>query len=274
MPLRLVAVDMDGSFLDDDMSYDRPRFARVHAALRERGIRFVVASGNQYVQLRSFFPGRDDIIYVAENGALIMEGSTELLATGFADGDVRALIDVAEGTPGVHAVVCGARAAYAAHSADSSFVADMRRYYHRMEMVASLHDVDDLVLKLALATPADDTVRIAEVLRQALDGIAVPVSSGHGSIDLIQPGVHKGSALARLGAALDIDPADMIAFGDGGNDVEMLRYVGCGVAMANAPEHVRAHADAVTASNNESGVLAFLERILADEDGQPAPAAG
>lgn len=54
--VKLVAVDMDGTFLDDGKNYNRARFQRQYAQLKARGIRFVVASGNQYYQLRSFFP--------------------------------------------------------------------------------------------------------------------------------------------------------------------------------------------------------------------------
>lgn len=50
--VRLIAVDMDGTFLDANSSYDRERFARLHGHLAERGVQFVVASGHQYWQLR------------------------------------------------------------------------------------------------------------------------------------------------------------------------------------------------------------------------------
>lgn len=266
MAVRLIAVDMDGTFLDDQMSYDRTRFARLHRVMRERGIRFVVASGNQYFQLRSFFPDRDPddcgVIYVAENGAFVTDGATEYYESAFPASAVTSALGALERTPAAEIVLCGKHAAYALLTADPAFLDIMRLYYHRLELVESLHGVDDQILKLALATPMSDTPRIVDELRRALDGIAVPVTSGHGFVDLIQPGVNKGSALARLAAALGIDRADMIAFGDGGNDIEMLEYVGCGVAMANAPDHVKAHADTVTASNNHSGVLTFIERAL------------
>ena len=54
---RLVATDMDGTFLNQFGEYDRERFARVLSAMAESDTRFVVASGNQYYQLRTFFEG-------------------------------------------------------------------------------------------------------------------------------------------------------------------------------------------------------------------------
>ncbi|WP_346401766.1 HAD hydrolase family protein, partial [Listeria monocytogenes] len=70
--IRAISVDMDGTFLDGNGEYDRARFEKIYAELMKRGIKFIVASGNQYYQLKSFFPGKDEeLFYVAENGAVI-----------------------------------------------------------------------------------------------------------------------------------------------------------------------------------------------------------
>ncbi len=54
MSIKLIAVDMDGTFLSDAKTYNRPRFLAQYQRMREQNIRFVVASGNQYYQLISF----------------------------------------------------------------------------------------------------------------------------------------------------------------------------------------------------------------------------
>ena len=74
MKIKLIAVDMDGTFLNENKQYDRERFQKQYHALKEKGIKFVVASGNQYYQLISFFPEiYRDISFVAENGALVYD---------------------------------------------------------------------------------------------------------------------------------------------------------------------------------------------------------
>lgn len=55
---------------------------------------------------------------------------------------------------------------------------------------------------------------------------------------------------------------DAVAFGDNFNDVDLLRAVGLGVAMGNAPQDVRRQADLVALSNDEEGVLRCLERLF------------
>lgn len=52
--IKLVAVDMDGTFLDDQMHYNRTIFRKIYNYFKENDIYFVVASGNQYYQLKSF----------------------------------------------------------------------------------------------------------------------------------------------------------------------------------------------------------------------------
>lgn len=54
MSIKLIAVDMDGTFLSDQKTYNRERFMAQYQQMKAQGIRFVVASGNQYYQLISF----------------------------------------------------------------------------------------------------------------------------------------------------------------------------------------------------------------------------
>ena len=77
-------------------------------------------------------------------------------------------------------------------------------------------------------------------------------------LDIAAPGVSKASGLAYVAEQLDLAPADVLAIGDGSNDVEMLEWAGRGVAMGNAPDAVKAIADAVTLSVDEDGAAVEL----------------
>ena len=100
------------------------------------------------------------------------------------------------------------------------------------------------------------------MFRDRLHGKVEPTTSGHGSIDLIVPGCHKASGLKRLVERWQISSEQCAAFGDGGNDIEMLKYCGHSYAMANAPDPVRLAAKHVCPSNEEDGVLVTLEKIF------------
>lgn len=77
-------------------------------------------------------------------------------------------------------------------------------------------------------------------------------------LELVPKDIDKAKSLTRLLTKINLTPADLIAFGDGYNDLSMLKLAGMGVAMENAAPEVRAEADYVTLSNEEDGVAAAL----------------
>jgi hydroxymethylpyrimidine pyrophosphatase-like HAD family hydrolase len=79
-------------------------------------------------------------------------------------------------------------------------------------------------------------------------------------MDLSPVGVSKASGLQRVADELGVSSADVLAIGDGRNDIEMLRWAGRGVAMAQAVEEVREAADAVTATVHDDGAAVEIER--------------
>ena len=80
-------------------------------------------------------------------------------------------------------------------------------------------------------------------------------------IEIGSPKINKGAAMEFVCNLLGITCEDVIAFGDGENDVEMLERAGLGVAMANADEHARKAANVQTTSHDEDGVAYFLNQL-------------
>ncbi len=76
---------------------------------------------------------------------------------------------------------------------------------------------------------------------------------------------HKGRALLRLAERLGLRPDQTMAFGDGLNDVTMLRAAGLGVAMGNACPEALAAANTVTADCDHDGVAAGIARFVFGE---------
>ncbi|WRS27531.1 Cof-type HAD-IIB family hydrolase [Oscillospiraceae bacterium MB08-C2-2] len=75
-------------------------------------------------------------------------------------------------------------------------------------------------------------------------------------------GVSKGTSVNFLCDYYGISPQEVMAIGDQGNDLSMLLAAGLGVAMGNAPDHIKEQADAVTASNEEDGIALAIERYI------------
>ncbi|GAA1952960.1 Cof-type HAD-IIB family hydrolase [Amycolatopsis minnesotensis] len=105
---------------------------------------------------------------------------------------------------------------------------------------------------------SDEMARAArEVLGEAVD---VTFSTGAGLIEVAAHGVTKATGLADVAERFGVAADETIAFGDMPNDIEMLRWAGHGVAMANAHPAVLDVADEITAPNGEDGVAQVLER--------------
>lgn len=81
-------------------------------------------------------------------------------------------------------------------------------------------------------------------------------------IEVMNRGVSKADAIAGLLERLHMEREDVIACGDGFNDVSMIRYAGLGVAMGNAQDAVKAEADVVTLTNDEDGLVPIIEKYL------------
>lgn len=266
--IRLIAVDMDGTLLDGDGHIPDALWPLLDE-LDGRDIIFAPASGRQLATLRrSFDHARDDVVYIAENGAYVVRGdaeiSTDAVDAGFAASVVLRVRSFADKGFDAGVVVCGKRSAYIERT-DASFLAESEKYYAKLEVVDDLLAVDDQILKLAIYDFGEAEKTTAPELED-LRATHQVVVSGHHWIDVMNAGVNKGVALQRLQAALGIDRSQTAAFGDYLNDLELLDAAVMSFAMSNAHPDVLARARYRAPSNVELGVLSTIRRLL---DGEP-----
>ena len=103
-------------------------------------------------------------------------------------------------------------------------------------------------------------------MRRDLEGKMNVFRSEPFFLELVPNGIDKARSLAVLLEELGMEREEMIAVGDGFNDLPMIRFAGLGVAMANAQEVVRQAADHITLSNEEDGVAAVVDRFFFGEE--------
>lgn len=265
--LRLIAVDMDGTLLDGDGRVPDalwPLLDRLH----ERGIRFAPASGRQLATLqRTFARHLDDIVFIAENGAYVVEGRSEISSDAMEPGFTAALVSrlraLADAGGDLGVVVCGKRSAYIERT-DPAFLDEARKYYAKLEAVDDLLRVEDQILKVAIYDFAD-AAATAPALEDLRATHQVVVSGAHW-IDVMNAGVDKGVALRRLQAATGITREQTAVFGDYLNDLEMMDAASLSFAMANAHPDVAARARYRAPSNLDHGVITTIDKLL---DGVP-----
>ncbi|XUA17988.1 Cof-type HAD-IIB family hydrolase [Citrobacter sp. OP27] len=263
MTVKVIVTDMDGTFLNDAKQYSRERFLTQFEQLKQRGIEFVVASGNQYYQLISFFPEiRDQISFVAENGALVYQHGQELFHGELTRHESQVVIGELLKDPQLNFVACGLESAYVSDKAPETFVKLMSKHYHRLKPVSDYQHIDDKIFKFSLNLPDSEIPQLIDALHVSLDGIMKPVTSGFGFVDLIIPGLHKANGISRLLKNWQLSPSDCVGIGDSGNDAEMLKLVKYSFAMANAADSIKAIARFQTDDNNHDGALNIIQAVL------------
>ena len=260
--IRLVAVDLDGSLLDDAKRI-HPSFWRLLDALEERGSLLCPASGRQYATLRRDF-GRDDLVYIAENGAYVAHHGREVSSDAIPWAEAAQAIDAtrraAVGGLDVGAVLCGKRSAYVERT-DEPFVEKVRAYYAELAIVDDLLAVRDDVLNFSVYDFRSAQTGAGPALAP-LDGpLRVLVSDEHW-VDVMSPTADKGHALEAVQRALGIGKDQTMAFGDYLNDLGMLAAATWSFAMDNAHPDGRAAARFVAPGNNANGVVRTVAASL------------
>lgn len=121
--------------------------------------------------------------------------------------------------------------------------------------------------KCMIVGEPEDLVPLEEKIRQEVGRKINVYRSEAFYLELVPKGIDKAASLARLLEKLSITPDEIVAVGDGYNDVSMIRYAGLGVAMANAQEPVKANANYVTPqTNDEDGVAWLVKKLLKEEE--------
>ncbi len=259
--IKLIATDMDGTLLDDDKQFDI-KFFRILKEIQERGIVFVVASGNQYFRLyQKFLPISDSIYYVGENGSYVAKGTKEIYVDAISKESVKKIHTIINGLDDIFPIFCGKKGAYILKEY-FHYQHEVKKYYCNYSFIDSYDEIDDEILKVAVLDEHHDINTLYEKVKPYIPSDVRLVTSGHEWMDFLKLGADKGKGLRYLQESLGIDKKDCIAFGDQMNDYEMFENVGYSYAMDNAVEPLKAIASEVIGNNNEQSVITKLEELL------------
>jgi Cof subfamily protein (haloacid dehalogenase superfamily) len=283
-PLRLVAIDMDGTLLK---SFDRvisPRTVRALVAAQQAGITVAIATGRRTNYTAPLLEGLDlraDMPLITSNGAVTRTLGGESL-------------DRIEMKASIARQLCGLLRGFGAlvftfdrPGRGELILEEMEQTHGRISLwVEANRNAIEVVKPLedALTDGADPiqgmvtgTVAQMRLAEQALK--ASPVAAHCEAVrteypardisilDLLPSGVSKGTALERLAARLGVDRKETMAIGDNWNDVDMLEWAGQAVLMGNAARELRTMAKMrgwkQAPPNEEDGVAHVLETAIA-----------
>ena len=122
--------------------------------------------------------------------------------------------------------------------------------------------IDFPLNKCLLTAEPDKAEKIEEELVSRFGDKVTIFRSEPYFVEIMPQNVHKATSLEKLLGVLNMDVRDLIACGDGYNDLTMIEYAGVGVAMANAQDIVKKHADYITLSNDEDGLVPVVDKFI------------
>ncbi len=253
--IKYIASDLDGTLLKSGAQCPDPAILEMILQLKEKGIRFIAASGRQYQNMyRMFRPIQDDISYIAENGSLCIHNH-QVISRGVIERSLALRIfDAAKKFPGCDYMVSCENIMYT-DSKNETFIHHLRHEIgYDVQLVDDLKQITDPYLKFAICD-FQGSERILSHFQKLFRSEIKVVTSGNIWIDFIAPNANKGSALSGLCRHFGFSAKDGIAFGDQQNDVEMLETAGISYAMIPCAPGVEKHAKRRTDS---------VERVLSE----------
>lgn len=263
--IKLVAADLDGTLLNDDKRIGDETAAAIRD-LAPRGIPFVIASARPPRSVRHIYQQLGlDTLQINYNGALIWDEPRRLAIDHrpLAGDLVLAMIRFARAIDPRVLVTCEILDRWHTDRLDNSYTTATGKLFQPDEIAPVETFCNRPITKLLLLGPPESmsTIRI-RILDRFSSQINL-VSTEPELLQIMEKDVSKASALRRLASRYGVSLENILAIGDGENDMEMLDECGVGVAVANAAQSLKSIADWITPSPNSHGVLEAIRRFAA-----------
>jgi Cof subfamily protein (haloacid dehalogenase superfamily) len=257
---RMVVCDMDGTLLDETGRKVSRRNADALERAVQAGVHVVIATGRPIWWLDPVREAGFTGTAICMNGAVVYDvGQDDVVSASPLTPDVMrdfagALARRTPFTLAVERLGTTIRSCWAEPEYDHPWEFGDFQLADRAALLA------DPAAKMLVRGQGDSASLAAAAIATGNSDVSVTWSTDEGLIEVAAAGVSKGAALSRLAAERGIDAADVVAFGDMPNDLEMLRWAGRGFAMAGGHPDVRAVAAEVAPEHYLDGVAVVLER--------------
>lgn len=295
MKIKLIAMDMDGTLLRSDNTIsDRTKKALLK--VQEEGVRLVLASGRSYRKLLEYaqvlqmpqyggylievngialydLAKSERVVYhqlTKEDSVFIFEQIKDLGV------EIMGMID--DGLYDyIPASMMSEKIAYRKehHLSEDhpwtagafAFVYDNRKGYPKQYTIQDAGEFPESMNKIAVCHHPENLNAVLPEIRKRLGNQYWIGLTSPGWLEIMPKDVTKGSALTSLAGQLHISMDEVMAFGDGENDIEMLKAAKYGIAMKNGLDNVLEIGYAVCEDNNHDGIARYLEEnILSKPD--------
>ena len=252
--IKIIFFDIDGTLLELGQTEMHPILVKTLNKVKQKGIKIFLATGRPPFVVPKFQGINFDGI-LAYNGSYCFTKDVLIYKNPMDNKDIKTIVENAKkinkavNLAGLHKMGC-------------NFYDDVLEEYFRIanQHIEPISDFDsmmqDEIYQMMVATlPHQDeqvmqntsTLKVARWWDRAID--IIPKNGG------------KDIGIEKILDYYHIKKEESMAFGDGGNDMSMIEYVGCGIAMGNATENVKKAADYVTDSVENDGIIAALKHF-------------
>jgi Cof subfamily protein (haloacid dehalogenase superfamily) len=262
--IRLIALDLDGTLVGPDLTI-RPRVRDAVSRARERGVAVTIVTGRLLAAAKPYAQqlGIDGALVCYQGAAIFDVASGRVLQMTPVRQDVARQVLAWADERGIHAQC---------YADDVLYVQQINRFSKRYtdlarvepKVVPSLREAfaDRPTIKIVLVDDADKAQTYLDELGPLLGDRAYLTRSHPDFVEILDPNVNKGAALAFVAGSYGATPADTLAVGDSWNDLPLLEAAGVGVAMGSGPPELLAKADAVVGDVAHDGVAEAIERFV------------
>lgn len=267
---KLIALDMDDTLLTTDKRIsERNKYAIKEA--EAKGVKIVLASGRPLVGLTKHLEElellKDEDYVLSFNGGLVQNTKTQKIISKLPlkGSDLKYIYKISkELNINIHAfsanegLITPQISKYTEHEAEINGIDINIKDFNKID------DNEDII-KVMMIDPQDILDPAIEKLPNDVYEKYSVFKSSPFFLEFTHKEVDKGLGLKKLGEYLGIKREEIIACGDAGNDLSMVKYAGLGVAMENATLEVKEAADFITKSNDEDGIAYVIEKFILNE---------
>ncbi len=258
--IRLIAVDMDGTLVNDKKEIPEEFFDWVPAHPQ---VHVVIASGRPYYTNYQLFERiADKMIFIGDNGGIIYAGGKIIYQNALTKEEVAQCLSLLKDEKLAEPILCAAEKGICRHPGnDKEYEKQVHTYFTKYQYTDDLNAAaeDNQIIKIATYIREKKAAEVSAKITEWPEAVNA-VLGGPEWIDLVHKDVNKGAALKKLQEILGISKEETMAFGDYLNDLTMLKEAGESYAMANSHPTILRIARHTAPSNNYKGVMRILNQ--------------
>lgn len=247
--IRMILTDLDHTLLKQDGSISG-KTLQILTACRTKGIRFAIATARYWIGAERYIDLLNPDYEITTDGTLVHSHGQCIYSCAFSVSETNAIISgIAEAVPGAEITAACGKTVYW----NSRQISESEKL-HKAVYCDYSSPLDVQANKIVAELPDESVAR--EIA--ARTNCKLQCYRGEKWYAFMPAASGKTPAIRALAEISGISPEDTVAFGDDLNDIEMLRFCGTGIAVANAIPELQEAADEITLSNDEDGVAKWL----------------